>query len=141
MKCEVCEKEFCKECNEVIECERCEGDVCRECFYTCDWCNDTRCCGLHAQCNGVDCNKAHCKDCFNGEDRDVEHCDVCHKEFCSDCRYLACSKDWSNSCSGCVLAIARTSRNRKLQEENEKLSKEIETLRQENEMLKEIFEH
>jgi len=135
--CDKCGNGICNECGELKECEGCQARLCVYCIHKCEFCDGTRCqdCKPLRQCNGEDCTKEHCEECFDGNDHDVVKCDDCEKVSCTNCQYLNCSKDWKNACSGCERSISRIL-TPKLKEENEELRKEIEKLRQENQDLR-----
>ena len=80
------------------------------------------------QCENDGCIKEHCNRCHDGKEKDLEYCDDCQVTFCSECRFLECSKDeWTNDCLGCLKLIAKTIP--KLAMGNEKQRLEIEELK------------
>lgn len=146
--CDYCKKKYCGDCNSMYYCPVCQSSYCLECsdHEVCngDGCTDRLCvecmrecgnCGIagcescvdHYACEGANCGKEHCEDC-RSDHWNVERCSFCNSEFCAECLYKKCSKDWKNSCSTCKDMIASTM--------GEKLVKEIEALQDENQSLR-----
>ena len=85
--CTNCLDTKCKECGEMEVCDECEDATCENCLNTCGGCNRTRCeyCVSYLQCQGDNCGKGHCADCYNGNEYDVKACEECDSTFCTDC--------------------------------------------------------
>lgn len=117
--------------------DECENAACDGCLNTCGGCARTRCrdCVSYHRCQGNDCEKAHCEDCFGDEEYDVDHCDDedCLKYFCNSCR-LADSK-LGVTCNRCAAVVVPM-----LFSENAKLTEEVEELAKDNRELREKVE-
>ncbi|KAL7537458.1 hypothetical protein ACHAXR_007834 [Thalassiosira sp. AJA248-18] len=100
--CDQCDNGICQECGSISNCTRCHRNVCELCLPTCTNCNITSCveCKPYVFCEGEECDKEHCDDCFDADTKhDVECCQECQKTFCTDCRYSEYSKV-RNTCDG-----------------------------------------
>lgn len=132
--CERCEKDYCLDCVE-HRCgeEDCTNYVCRPCMDRCDHCNDDICenCGEGERCAGEGCARLTCssddKDCH--KEFGLELCARCGITYCSDCRYLKCSRDWEESCAECLKILGAGKILAEKEKEIAKLNKEIEGLR------------
>ena len=140
--CARCDKDYCSECNELLNCAQCNDDFCRgcmkkcdtcgslscqSCYFTCDCCNKTGCNSClsdYQKCEGYCCMKQHCKDCYDGKEYDISKCGCCDELSCFDCRAAQCKRMEVNGCHRCALMI-----NQKIMEENENLRQEVEELR------------
>jgi len=137
-QCNGCDEYFCNGCSDMNECEgdNCEILFCDDCTMgqTCHICNSMKCsdCIYTHECDLDGCDKAICSDCVESKG-EGGWCDArtCNKEFCStECRYLACGEDETNTCFTCLKASASDFR-RKLQEskkENEELYQGMDDL-------------
>ena len=137
-ECVSCNADFCVECSDMIECEgdNCERLFCDDCTmeYTCHICNSIKCsdCVYRHECDLHGCDKAICSDCVESKgEGGMCDAEACRKEFCStECRYLACGEDETNTCFTCLKASA-SDFHRKLQEckkENEELCQGMDDL-------------
>ena len=83
-------------------CYKCAKDYCVDCVPKgCAICTNEEVCVQHKNISVVVAKKMHCANCYDGDEFDVEHCECCRKDYCSDCRYLVCSKNWGR-CAECV---------------------------------------
>ena len=101
---------------------------------TCHHCKSIKCdaCINSYQCDLDGCNKAICADCVESKgEGGMCEARACDKAFCStECRYLGCGEDETNTCFTCLKAAASDFR-RKLQEskkENEELCQGMDDL-------------
>lgn len=120
--CRICERDYCPDCGPrgctickaackgcSDKCGSCDNAVCEDCCGKCDRCNERRCseCGGTNKCRGPNCNKTHCVGCFDGKEFDVNSCEKCGASYCPDCRYVACSKNWENTCWTCAEMVGK----------------------------------
>ena len=148
-RCEMCKKDYCKDCNQVMKCFFCKKYLCIKCssMKECGVCVELFCrscapsyacacwsesshgealCVDHApeifDCETAGCNERCCSDCADGK---LDQCDICRTELCSECRYLKCIKvsDPDRPCSGCLKLAATTiiSKQNEREQENQKL--------------------
>ena len=135
-KCSLCDDEYCAQCDPVEECQDCGNDFCTDCSPRAEcscwdalYCN--KCAPIYNMCQFEGCTNFYCGLCSESNSLTVARCDDCEAEYCSDCRYLQCSKDeWSSACDGCLKLVAPM-----LVKENNKLQQEIKELRKENRQL------
>ena len=68
--CTACSRAYCEGCEEIEECDECGDATCDGCMNTCDGCHETRCyeCRPFRSCEGDDCEKGNCLDCYDGEE-------------------------------------------------------------------------
>jgi len=136
----------CKGCGEMELCDECEDATCENCLNTCGGCNRTRCeyCVPYRQCQGDNCGKGHCADCYNGKEYDVKACEECNSTFCTDCN-LDEIKKLGIECRDCapdtVPLTLMLDEIAKQKEENSKLRKENEEMAKENEELRKKLKH
>jgi len=101
--CPCCGEGYCSECRTLKRCDQCE-----DCFCDDDSCGiivrDRLCCGSGLICDecvrNVFLHIVAMAAMMTG--MTVRYCMRCDATFCFDCLYLECSKDWENSCSGCI---------------------------------------
>ena len=136
--------DICHNCATIHECDmdRCQRRLCEDCIETCEHCDSRKCyeCQGFSRCEG--CGKAHCGDCFNGEDLDVKYCSNCDDTFCRECLVLvwqaAPAEETCGECFGRygefapVVMEGLRQENEQLRQENEQLPR----LREENERLR-----
>ena len=70
-------------------CDECgAADYCYQCINRCDVCNVSHCfrCVSYHRCEGNDCDKAHCEDCYNGKEYSVQWCEECKSQYCLECK-------------------------------------------------------
>ena len=138
--CDRCQHEKCSKCSTIESCTNCGDSICDDCADKCDCRSERRCegCAGYDKCEYDGCKRVHCDDCREDKNYNVEFCDTCDETYCSECRYLRCSKDVATSCPNCLKMIAGKLIT-KLVEENKlipELKEENEQLRTENEELK-----
>ncbi|KAL7524379.1 hypothetical protein ACHAWF_000930 [Thalassiosira exigua] len=141
--CMVCGEKSCWDCKgpRLNICHICHRISCKGCYRTCGCCRRVGCseCLEMQICDNEDCGKCHCAECFDDQVHDVTTCDDtwrgCGKKFCQKCRFLECSKNWSEACQYCFAMVGQTKLS-ELSAENAKLSKEVAKLREENERLR-----
>lgn len=137
MECSYCATgAICGACGDMEACGQCGNASCENCLNSCDGCLQTRCtdCSEYNCCEGYECIKAHCSDCYNGEEYSVKYCDECESSYCSGCKLDVIMTN-GVKCNGCAGDAANL-----LLEEVAKLrieKEELMELRKENEELKE----
>lgn len=91
-----CENPLCKECEKACDC--CEDSVCAECVNVCECCGCAQCehCAPYAKCEN--CPRVNCEECFDGNRYTVNHCDICGRTLCSDCRVGDCKEKGRHEC-------------------------------------------
>ena len=147
-RCNKCENEKCSKCSTIEICIHCEESFCDDCADKCDCRNDRRCEGCvpgYRECEYDGCKRVDCDDCREDKNYKVEFCNVCIETYCSDCRYLKCSKDVTappdvtSCCPECLKMIAGKMIP-KLAEENKLTLQENNVLKEENTQLREEIE-
>lgn len=148
-KCDVCQKAYCADCNEVKgcatcdnqsrgicicsgcmpnACEVCEQAICNDCLFTCD------CCGKHSckDCNQVrlcsDCHKTNCLECFNGEDNNVDQCGCCLEGYCFQCQDGKCNIPDNEVCPGCKYMVKIRLQQKEIDDQREEIKELREKL-------------
>ena len=126
--CNWCDNYTCRYCVEPY-CEVCSESYCKSCINKCIGCSKSSCyhegCAF-LTCDGpAPCTKVHCQDCYDGEDFDVLYCVECENSYCKECRFLDCSSNWKDACSGCLESIGRLNAPQ-YRDENIKLRKKLE---------------
>ena len=108
-------------------CDECQDASCEDCLNTCGGCNRTRCdnCVSYRHCEGTNCSKSHCADCYNGKEYSVKYCGECDSEYCLECKVKEAKRfGVDDGCRTCAVDIVPV-----ILEENTSLSKENEQLR------------
>jgi len=133
LRCQNCRVTKCSGCGEMGECDECEEALCKSCLNTCVGCGSCCCedCSTYYWCEGDNCKKAHCDDCYNGEEYDVDYCEDCNSSFCLDCKLGILKKDGEDACRGCSGDVALH-----LLKQNTKLVKEVGELTKDNQELR-----
>ena len=143
--CDHCNDQTCSKCGTLESCTNCGDRFCDDCADKCDCRNETRCKGCapgYRKCEYDGCKRVACDDCPEAKQYGLECCDTCDETYCSECRYLKCSKDLANSCPECLKMIA-VKMIPKLVEEKKiipELREEISGLREENTQLRKEIE-
>jgi len=130
---------MCSGCAERSQCQQCNETRCEGCLNTCNGCNRTCCedCLSYRQCQGENCDKGHCQDCYNGEEYDVNVCEECVSILCTDCNLDLIKKD-GMECRACAPDTVPLT---VMLEEIAKHKEEMGQLRKENEELREKLKH
>ena len=135
-RCSSCSEAYCEGCVEMEACDECQEASCEDCLNTCGGCNRTLCgeCAEFRHCEGTNCNKAHCRDCYNSDndnEHSVKYCEECESLYCSDCKFVEL-RDFGVRCNACAGDVAHliVEEMGKLRKKNEELGKENEELRE-----------
>ena len=106
--CELCEKEYCRECGPIDMCDGCDRKFCKECksMEECGDCANIYCedCEPMEKCGGSPegrrCDEEICGGCVNEDER----CGKCDKPFCDSCwevhRCNSCNRGYCGDCGG-----------------------------------------
>ena len=79
----------------------------------------------YRHCEGTNCSKSHCADCYNGKEYSVKYCGECDSEYCLECKVKEAKRfGVDDGCRTCAVDIVPV-----ILEENTSLSKENEQLR------------
>jgi len=126
-RCTSCSDYFCRGCGDLKECDECGDATCESCFNTCGGCNRIRCnhCAQICRCDGINCSKVHCQDCYNGKEYSVKYCGECDSEYCLECKVERVKKDpLMNGCRCCAADTVPL-----LVQQNARLTKEVKELK------------
>jgi len=126
-----CRAALCSGCAETWGCQQCNENKCESCLYTCDVFKETRCndcASIHGCENIMYCDKAHCSDCYNGEEYDVTTCEECGLDFCSSCRLDNVKEEGLDGCPSCAFEVDTTLYKAILRKENEELEQRLQRM-------------
>ena len=142
-RCTSCSAAKCGGCGDMEACDECEEATCEDCLRTCSRCNTTRCnqCVEVYYCEGDNCNKAHCQDCYSDSECSIKYCEECESLYCSDCKFVE-FRDFGVRCNACTGDVAHLIAEEmgKIRKKNEELGKENERMGKENDELRKKIE-
>ncbi len=135
--CQVCQRDYCKECAKFDSCELCEDHVCEFCSskVECNECNKTICIDCVENENAHDCfycDLVYCEGDCRSRNK-MEFCERCRKACCNSCR-LRFHFEGDNDCIDCSIKllpheVALVDQSRRLQQEVEQLKNEVRGLK------------